>query len=1023
MQKENKLLDGFFCPHPDYRPATMWFWNDEMQEYEISSQLEAFKSKGINDFFVSHTWGTLDDYLGERFFEVVKYTVKESERLGLHFWIYDEFNWPSGTAGGKVLRDHPETRAKLLVDNKEVLGPNGSLGCKYIKGEFEAAKLVYCNSPEDGAVDVTDKIEIEKNAHGFWAEYKNNCCADIELHIMSVQYQDNVEPSAKWGKYSFNQPGYVDAFDEKAIRLFIDYTHEKYKEAVGEHFGKTVKGVFTDEVCLASPHDVSRGTTPWNDNLKKIFKERYGYDLDPWYHVMVDKPKNPQEKKARYDYWRMLTELFSNAHLKQVYEWCDKENLKYTGHVDAEEILIWTMLQSGDIFDLLKWMHIPGIDSIISRDRIETEEFNIAGKILGSCARFFNKDRTLCETYTCSSHKLRFDEMKRISNRLMVLGVNMLQYMGCAYSWDGLRKDPSPIAGAPNHGESNPLFKHYDLLGDYMSRIQYVSAQTKPCGRVLVLWPQAGVYVNSNLLENMSLSYAQRKNNKLGRYEIAMEGVVNALMELNIEFDMFGDSMAKDASVENGKIKFYGGEYDVVVMPYTGDTTSGVMNLVQQIKNSDVRAVFVDELPQLSVDEAKIVSPFGATPDKDGLTYISSNVRFISVPGEEKNRRHNARLKALMAEAVGEERRTLDIRYNGTIYTSERSCEGAKVYFLANDKMEECTANIVFREGMKLLDPDTGNCRELKNVGGRADIHFDPYQMYILVEDEQQLELSCDKAAGEVVKILSANCGLELVGGNTLATTWKFAPYTKGDVFVIPQDDQLIPIPTHNIPGKYCKTNGAGMQVCDFEIKKIPKALTLFAEYGEVLYCELNGVRIDDKWSHCRLWGPKEACLDITALVKEGSNRIAMTFSLPDYNTPYRTPFVMLRGDFETENGVICGKRSDYIAAPVNTQGYTTFAGEVVYQFKTVLTAEEAVEAAFLMADTRDATELFVNGVSAGVRLWAPSRFNVEGMLKEGENELELRMVLPMWNFFYSEKEVMNMGLMSAPRLEKKAQK
>ena len=34
--------------------------------------------------------------------------VAEAKRLGLHFWIYDEYNWPSGIAGGKVLRDHPE---------------------------------------------------------------------------------------------------------------------------------------------------------------------------------------------------------------------------------------------------------------------------------------------------------------------------------------------------------------------------------------------------------------------------------------------------------------------------------------------------------------------------------------------------------------------------------------------------------------------------------------------------------------------------------------------------------------------------------------------------------------------------------------------------------------------------------------------------------------------------------------------------------------------------------------------------
>ena len=393
----------------------------------------------------------------------------------------------------------------------------------------------------------------------------------------------------------------------------------------------------------------------------------------------------------------------------------------------------------------------------------------------------------------------------------------------------------------------------------------------------------------------------------------------------------------------------------------------------------------------------------------------------MSVSGEEKDRKNNARFKALLAQAIGEEKRTLDIRHNGIIYTAERSGENAKVFFLANDKMEECVASIAYTSGMKLLDPDTGNCRELKNVDGRADIHFDPYQMYILVEDGNETDISCDKDFGEVVKELDSECEMELVGGNTLAPEWKFAPYTKGDTVTVPADDKLIPIPNHEIPGRYCQTNGAGMQVCDFEIEQMPESLTLFIEYGDVIYCELNGERIDDKWSHCRLWGPKEASLDITALVKEGKNRIVMTFALPDYNTHYRTPFAMLRGDFETENGKICGMRSGHTAAPVNEQGCTTFAGEVIYRFKAELTEAEANDAAFLFAETRDAAELFINGKSAGVRLWAPCRFNVEGLLKTGENEIELRMPLPMWNFFYSHREIMDVGLSGAPRLEKKA--
>ena len=174
MNSDNELLKGFINSDENYRPVTMWWWNDELCEEEITEQLEGFKSKGVNEFFVNHVWGAKDEYLGERFFEVVKHTVKEAKRLGMKYWIYDEFNWPSGSCKGRVPRENPE----------------------WAYSEYEVERL------EDGS------------------------------------FAWRIERDLAFGANNYS----LEAMDR-----FRELTHEKYEARLKRHFGKTVRGIMTDE--------------------------------------------------------------------------------------------------------------------------------------------------------------------------------------------------------------------------------------------------------------------------------------------------------------------------------------------------------------------------------------------------------------------------------------------------------------------------------------------------------------------------------------------------------------------------------------------------------------------------------------------------------------------------------------------------------------------------------------------------------------------------------------------------------
>src|SRR5207237_641753 len=53
-------------------------------------------------------------YLGERYLDRIRLAAEEANRLGLATWIYDEMNWPSGTADKRVLQARPDLAQRYI---------------------------------------------------------------------------------------------------------------------------------------------------------------------------------------------------------------------------------------------------------------------------------------------------------------------------------------------------------------------------------------------------------------------------------------------------------------------------------------------------------------------------------------------------------------------------------------------------------------------------------------------------------------------------------------------------------------------------------------------------------------------------------------------------------------------------------------------------------------------------------------------------------------------------------------------
>ena len=75
-----------------------------------------FRRVGITQFLVYPRAGCEIPYLSEEWFKTVEWILETAE--GMNFeavWLYDEFNWPSGQCGGRVMAKKPEYGSQFLT--------------------------------------------------------------------------------------------------------------------------------------------------------------------------------------------------------------------------------------------------------------------------------------------------------------------------------------------------------------------------------------------------------------------------------------------------------------------------------------------------------------------------------------------------------------------------------------------------------------------------------------------------------------------------------------------------------------------------------------------------------------------------------------------------------------------------------------------------------------------------------------------------------------------------------------------
>jgi len=943
------VLQRFVRPAAEYAVAPLWVWNDLLTEQQIRETLRDMAAQKVMQVFVHPRPGLMTPYLSEEWFRLWKIALDEGEKLGMIVWIYDENSYPSGFAGGFVPEQMPESRGRGLSFREVTEAPKVD----------ENLVAVY-RAEGDGFKNVT-------------AEAKAGSLPAGTYLVASVVYA----APTPWNAGKF----YVDLMYPGVTEKFLQVTLEPYRRQVGSEFGRRIPGSFTDE-----PELRPAGGLPWTVDLLEQFKAKWGYDLLDHLPCLIR--DTGDFKKVRHDYLWVLNHLFIERWAKPYYEYCEKNNLMFTGHYWEHE---WPRcLMVPDNMAMYAWQQLPGIDNLMNNysEGLNAQFGNARTvKELSSVANQMGRTRTLCEAYGAGGWDLRFEDMKRIGDWLYVLGVNLLDPHLSYITIRGARKRDHP----QSFSYHTPWWDAYHISAEYFARLSAALSAGRQINDVLLIEPTTTCWMYNK-------DGGSEHLNRIGQ---AFEALIRDWEQNQVEYDLGSeDIIARHGSVNAANKSFVVGQcsYQVVVLPPHTETLEGkTVELLEAFIQAGGSVIACGEPPSL-VD---------ARPS-DRLARLAQNRNWMKLSEPEamaavRGRQWAAGLRILPAADKP-----------GQLFHHRRVLADGELLFLVNTKLDQPAAGTISTSrtrGIEKWNIETGQVEPMpaKLDGKRLEVAFElpPCGSLLLFLSNQPKELAdaISEQASEiapegqtqverldpnvlVLDYVDVTCGGETQTGvpANRAGHWL---YKKHGLNRNPWD-RAVQFKDELISRKFPADSGFEATYRFVVEGSVPAQVFAVVERPDLYSIQCNGKPVTaapGEWWLDKSFGK----IDLRSVVQVGEN--TLTLKASPFHIAHELEAAYIIGDFAvrpTQRGFAIAPAQPLGLGPWNEQGHRLYGHRVAYRQKFSVAEKKGRYAVELPAWYGSVARVKVNGKDAGHIGWQPWTCDVTDHIVPGANEIEV---------------------------------
>lgn len=661
----------FVDPDTAYRPKKVLYGFDGAYDFTVRK----LRSNGYGGIVTNVKFNS--EYLkSDSEFELLKTGFIRAKEEGMHLWIYDEYQWPSGKAFGQVLEGHDEYEATGI----ELITLNGTGNVEYVLPDN------YIGIAGADLVGNGVRTQLETDGRRIFARHDGAYTAYV--YARRVTNQKKEDPT------DFTTLRDVDLLNPDAVRRFIDTTYEKYKEKLGDTFG-AVEAFFTDEPQLGN-RDM-KNYVVWTDRLPEKFEKMHGYRIETELYSLFA-GNTAHDRTVRVNFYQTVAEMFRESYFEQIAEWCEGNGVASSGHMLFEEnIQRQIETYGGDFMQLVGTMTIPGADILqVEPDRLMQKGTDIGSfmglKYVSSAAKNAGKTKVHLEFTPSAVNGAPFfsDPGKYITG-----GASLATAFGA---------DTYSVICGDDYIPAKDL----QQFSAYVGRMNVLLDGAVTTNGTAVFYPVDAVraaYTATGGHFDYNGSDEAEKINRI------MQETCWDILKAGLDFTVIDVQSVENAQISGGKMKIGLGEYVTVVMPSVRVISCKALQKLIEFESSGGTVIWLDSLPQMCDDEREADAFAGLMKDYKGKKFTADLTK---------------KLRALCPPLFGVE------VGSGVIASGYRADDGRKILLLANSAKNKKSAS--FGEaGAEYFIYDPYNCTITK-AEGRTELRVEPYKALLIVK-------------------------------------------------------------------------------------------------------------------------------------------------------------------------------------------------------------------------------------------------------------------------------------------------
>lgn len=570
-----------------------FFWQHGEDDETLLRELHAIYDCGIRAVCVE---SRPNEKFGEpEWFDDMRLILSECKRLGMDFWLLDDKHFPTGYANGLIEKKYPDRARRVLREfHTDVAGPANDCAVMVPCGSSRLLGVIACERIKgDGqemtgrTIDLTDTVRDGmawfELPEGYWRLFT----------IYEQQLKDS----------------YIDPLSPESTDVLIEAVYEPHYRELGEYFGNTFKGFFSDEPYIngnsklpLNGESSSHAPFPWNRYVESEMKAALG---DGWVTCLPALwfGMDNVSPRVRVAYMDTVTKLYSKNFNRRLGDWSRAHGVMYIGHI-VEDADYHTQLRSGGHYfraldgqdmagiDVVLCQIVPGMsDNVIavpcSYDIADNEFFHFGLAKLGSSHSHIQprmKGRAMCEIFGAYGWAEGLKMMKWLTDHMLVRGIN--EFVPHAFS------PKFPDGDCPPHfyaGGHNPEYAQFGLLMSYMNR----------CAALL----QGGTHIAPAAL----LYHAQAEWSG-GKY-MRFQTPAKVLTEAQLDFDVIPEDYLMAATASDGRMYINGESHCCLIVPYSEYLPEGVMAKLCSLADDGLQIIFIDGVTRKAVEGTECAEP------------------------------------------------------------------------------------------------------------------------------------------------------------------------------------------------------------------------------------------------------------------------------------------------------------------------------------------------------------------------------------------------------------------------------